>query len=544
MEVGLVICDEGHRLKNSGSLITKYLGMIQTSRRIILSGTPIQNDLEEFYTMCEFVNPGTLGDLPTFRQVFINPINRGREPSATSAEKLIGAARSSQLLETTRQFVLRRTAVILEKYLPPRLENVVFCALMDNQRSLYNTYVHSSHIYNILQTNEACSALEAIMNLRLLCNHPSLVLEKIESKDKKIAKICESIDRTNYQPQLSAKMTVLEKMLLYIQKNTSDRVVLVSLFQKTLDLLEMMCKAHSMSFLRLDGSVPNQKRQNLVDRFNDPTSKYFLFLLSSKAGGVGLNLIGANRIILFDGDWNPGIECAINVVFSLTFFPAIDQQAMARVWRDGQKKTVHIYRLLCTGTIDEKIYQRQITKIGLSRQMVDEDINDVSSSFTLEELKDIFSYNASTKCDTHDLIRCDCLAGKEKKKEKNLIEMEGNLEEDVIQRKGSSSSVKEANSNMKSQVLNMRHFSSSFPDDAILACGDSVSFLFQLEIDWRKNGSDTNALTFCKEEVDDGSESLSEEESEKGRVGKSMFEISDSDLCFDPPFDDEGVHGV
>ncbi len=334
-EVGLVICDEGHRLKNSGSQITKYLGMIQTPRRIILSGTPIQNDLEEFYTMCEFVNPGVLGDLPTFRQVFMNPINRGREPSATAAEKQIGVARSNQLLETTRLFVLRRTAVILEKYLPPRIENVVFCSLVDQQRSLYHSYVYSSDIYNILQTNESCSALEAIMNLRLLCNHPSLVLEKIiESKDKKIAKLCESIDRTTYQPQLSAKMLVLEKMLLHIQSTTSDRVVLVSLFQKTLDLFEIMCKNHNMSFLRLDGSVPNQKRQNLVDRFNDVGSKTFLFLLSSRAGGVGLNLIGANRIILFDGDWNPGSIAFILFCSSSYLFcsnrPASNGESMAR----------------------------------------------------------------------------------------------------------------------------------------------------------------------------------------------------------------------
>jgi len=291
--------------------------MLQTTRRIILSGTPIQNDLEEFYTMCVFVNPGVLGDLATFKQVFMNPISRGREPTATEEEKRLGAARSMKLLETTKLFVLRRTADILEQYLPPKIENVVFCAPTQLQTELYECYLQSSDVYNILQANGSASPLEAIMNLRKMCNHPSLSYQNIMevAGPKAMAKISNSneLNKDLYQPQYSGKLLVLEKMLLHFRENTTDRVVLVSLFRKTLDIFEKMCQHHKFMFLRLDGTVPNNKRQSLVDAFNDKGSKSFLFLLSSKAGGVGFNLVGANRIILFDGDWNPGMPRVVYV---------------------------------------------------------------------------------------------------------------------------------------------------------------------------------------------------------------------------------------
>jgi hypothetical protein len=146
----------------------------------------------------------------------------------------------------------------------------------------------------------------------------------------------------------------------------------------------------------LDGSTPIKKRQELVDRFNVPMAQEIVFLLSSKAGGVGLNLIGANRLILFDPDWNP----------------ANDAQAMGRVWRDGQKKKVFLYRLLCTGSIEEKVYQRQVSKQGLSANVVDMQ-DDSKQHFTTDELKALFIYRPDTVCDTHDLLGCKCLVEKE-----------------------------------------------------------------------------------------------------------------------------------
>ena len=129
-------------------------------------------------------------------------------------------------------------------------------------------------------------------------------------------------------------------MLALLKTQTSDKIVLVSNYTQTLTLFELMCKSRGYSYCRLDGSLSIKKRAALVDKFNDPRAPEFVFLLSSKAGGCGLNLIGANRIVLYDPDWNP----------------ATDLQAMARVWRDGQKKKCYIYRMVCTGNKIEDIY--------------------------------------------------------------------------------------------------------------------------------------------------------------------------------------------
>ena len=128
---------------------------------------------------------------------------------------------------------------------------------------------------------------------------------------------------------MSGKMKVLDYILAMTKSMSNDKVVLVSNYTQTLDLFEKLCRLRRYQFVRLDGSMTIRKRQKIVDRFNDPTGGDFIFMLSSKAGGCGLNLIGANRLVMFDPDWNP----------------ANDEQAMARVWRDGQKKKVFIYRL-------------------------------------------------------------------------------------------------------------------------------------------------------------------------------------------------------
>ena len=155
------------------------------------------------------------------------------------------------------------------------------------------------------------------------------------------------------QAEHSGKMQVVSLLLQLMKAHTTDKVVLVSHSTKTLDIFEKLFENFDYSFLRLDGKTDNSKRQKLVDQFNQKEDNHFIFLLSTKAGGVGLNLIGANRLIMYDCDWNP----------------AIDEQAMARVWRDGQPKNVWIYRLFSTGSIEEKIYQRQLEKYSLSENV-------------------------------------------------------------------------------------------------------------------------------------------------------------------------------
>lgn len=141
-------------------------------------------------------------------------------------------------------------------------------------------------------------------------------------------------------PELSGKFMLLDFMLASIRANSDDKVVLISNYTQTLDLFEQLARKRRYTYVRLDGTMTIKKRSKVVDRFNDPSTDCFLFMLSSKAGGCGLNLIGANRLFMFDPDWNP----------------ANDEQAMARVWRDGQKKPCYIYRLVAVSPIYLRLY--------------------------------------------------------------------------------------------------------------------------------------------------------------------------------------------
>jgi DNA repair and recombination protein RAD54B len=180
-------------------------------------------------------------------------------------------------------------------------------------------------------------------------------------------------------------------MLRQLSEKTSEKVVLVSNYTATLNILAQHLSSLSLPYLRLDGSTPSARRQGLVDTFNKTrASENFAFLLSAKSGGAGINLIGASRLVLFDVDWNP----------------ATDLQAMARIHRDGQKRPVKIYRLMMSGGMDEKIYQRQITKMGLADSVVDGKKND--ASFSAEELRDLFRLDLRAGCQTHDLLGCNC----------------------------------------------------------------------------------------------------------------------------------------
>ena len=181
-------------------------------------------------------------------------------------------------------------------------------------------------------------------------------------------------------------------MLAHIHASTTDKIVLISNYTQTLDVFSSLCRQRGYTHLRLDGTMNVSKRQKLVDRFNDPDNSEnpTVFLLSSKAGGCGINLIGANRLVLFDPDWNP----------------AADQQALARVWRDGQRKDCFVYRFIATGSIEEKIFQRQSHKQSLSSCVVDGGGEEVERHFSGESLRELFQLREGTRCDTHDTYRC------------------------------------------------------------------------------------------------------------------------------------------
>ncbi|XP_043247793.1 DNA repair and recombination protein RAD54-like isoform X2 [Colletes gigas] len=402
-EVGLVLCDEGHRLKNSENQTYQALINLKAKRRVLLSGTPIQNDLLEYFSLVHFVNQGLLGTAQEFRKQFEIPILRGQDAAATDAERNLAQERLSKLITIVNKCLIRRTSALLSKYLPLKHELVVCIKMGKLQTDLYKSFIQSDSIKKSMEEDsegsKKGSSLSAITLLKKLCNHPDLVYDKILKKTEGFENAA-SLLPSNYStkeilPELSGKLMVLDCLLASIKTTTNDKIVLVSNYTQTLDLFEKLCHKRCYNYVRLDGTMTIKKRAKVVEKFNNQDSNDFIFMLSSKAGGCGLNLIGANRLVMFDPDWNP----------------ANDDQAMARVWRDGQKKPCFVYRFLCTGTIEEKIFQRQAHKKALSSTVVDQE-EDVARHFTLNDLRDLFKLEEDTISDTHAKFKCKrCING-------------------------------------------------------------------------------------------------------------------------------------
>ncbi|QIW96362.1 hypothetical protein AMS68_001880 [Peltaster fructicola] len=389
--IDIVIADEGHRLKTAKNKSADAIKSLSTERRIILSGTPIQNDLEEFYTMVDFVNPNLLNKYSVFKREFEVPILKSQQPGATKKELEKGEARSEELAAITNLFILRRTAEILSKYLPTKTEYVLFCKPTNVQAKVYRAIIGSPIFASAIGGSSV--SLELINVLKKVCNSPNLLLSK-GAKEEEATRM-ELFDNVPMHllksPAASGKLQVLDSLLHTIRTTTEEKVVLVSNYTSTLDILGNLLTSLSYPFLRLDGSTAVHKRQELVDRFNRTSANnFFVFLLSAKAGGMGINLVGASRLILYDLDWNP----------------ATDLQAMARIHRDGQKRPCYIYRMLTAGALDEKIFQRQVSKTGLADSIVDGKSS--ASGFTREELRDLFTLDESQDCQTHKLLGCKC----------------------------------------------------------------------------------------------------------------------------------------
>ncbi|CCE62711.1 hypothetical protein TPHA_0D00680 [Tetrapisispora phaffii CBS 4417] len=414
-KVGLMLADEGHRLKNGESLTFTALNSIDCPRRVILSGTPIQNDLSEYFSLLNFSNPGLLGTRSEFRRNFEIPILNGRDSEASDEDIKKGERQLQKLSHIVSKFIIRRTNDILSKYLPCKYEHVIFVNLKPFQRDVYKSIIKTKEVAEAVKNSKKGGSmmLRSIGLLKKLCNHPDLINleEELDNLDDSLVipddyNISNAAKSRDVRIEFSGKFAILERFLHKINTESNDKIVLISNYTQTLDLIEKLCRRRQYGVLRLDGTMNINKRQKLVDRFNSPDEPEFIFLLSSKAGGCGINLIGANRLILLDPDWNP----------------ASDQQALARVWRDGQKKDCFIYRFISTGTIEEKVFQRQSMKMSLSSCVVDEK-EDVERLFSTDNLKQLFQLNEKTICDTHETYgckRCD-LSGKQRLKSPTML---------------------------------------------------------------------------------------------------------------------------
>ena len=384
LEVDLLVCDEGHRLKSSTNKVVKVFNSLKVLRRVLLTGTPMQNDLVEFYNICNFINPGVLGTFAAFQREFLKPILRLREVNCINKDTIKrGDDKSRELVERTKGFTLRRTSSLLRNYLTPKTDTLLFCPPTAVQQALFKQISQTQKFKRLLHSALSNDSLAMINLFKKICNSPSLLLQDKAS--------LELISASGAAEKLSGKLLAFIPLMIEFRK-LGEKTVVISNYTQTLDLLEEVMRKLNMSFTRLDGATPNKQRDRLVSDFNASSmAASLVFLLSAKAGGMGLNLVGASRLILFDNDWNP----------------AVDLQAMARIHRDGQTRPVFLYRLITAGCIDEKILQRQLMKNSLSDKFVDNKDGSNSDVFDMEDLKDLFSvgYTASN---THDLLECGC----------------------------------------------------------------------------------------------------------------------------------------
>lgn len=371
-EWGYAVLDEGHKIRNPNSEISLACKRIKTYNRVILSGTPIQNNLIELWSLFDFVFPGRLGTLPVFEQQFAIPINMGGYANATNVQVQTGYKCAVILRDLISPYLLRRLKVDVAQDLPKKSEMVLFVKLTQYQHDLYEKFLASDDADAILKGKRR--VLMGVDILRKICNHPDLVDREVLLRKKGY----------NYgNPVRSGKMQVT-KNLLQLWQAQGHRTLLFCQTRQMLDILEkfvgrLLCidesgkeNGKSVNFLRMDGSTPISRRQQLVDTFNN-NDFYHVFLLTTKVGGLGVNLTGADRVIIYDPDWNP----------------STDIQARERAWRLGQKKDITIYRLMSAGTIEEKIYHRQIFKTFLTNKILKDPKQ--RRFFKLNDLHDLFT---------------------------------------------------------------------------------------------------------------------------------------------------------
>ncbi|CAI4034439.1 hypothetical protein SMKI_10G2300 [Saccharomyces mikatae IFO 1815] len=368
------VLDEGHKIRNPDSDISLTCKKLKTHNRIILSGTPIQNNLTELWSLFDFIFPGKLGTLPVFQQQFVMPINMGGYANATNIQVQTGYKCAVALRDLISPYLLRRVKADVAKDLPQKKEMVLFCKLTKYQRSKYLEFLHSSDL-NQIQSGKR-NVLFGIDILRKICNHPDLLDRETKRHD------------SNYgDPKRSGKMQVVKQLLLLWHKQ-GYKALLFTQSRQMLDILEDFISTKDIDFsnlkyLRMDGTTNIKHRQSLVDRFNN--EPFDVFLLTTRVGGLGVNLTGANRIIIFDPDWNP----------------STDMQARERAWRIGQKREVSIYRLMVGGSIEEKIYHRQIFKQFLTNRILTDPKQ--KRFFKIHELHDLFSLGGENGYSTEEL---------------------------------------------------------------------------------------------------------------------------------------------
>lgn len=463
---GYCCLDEGHKIRNPDSDVSLACKQIKTPYRLILSGTPIQNNLTELWSLFDFIFPGRLGTLPVFQAQFSVPINVGGYANATNIQVQTAYKCAVVLRDMIAPYMLRRMKSDVASDLPEKTEKVLFCKLTKPQRKAYLNFLKSDELSSIMKGKR--QVLFGVDILRKICNHPDLVLQDTQDEDYG-------------DPEKSGKMQVV-KALLELWHAQGHRSLLFSQTRQMLDILESFVRSLNLRYLRMDGSTPISSRQQLVDKYNRDTS-IDVFLLTTKVGGLGVNLTGANRVIIYDPDWNP----------------STDIQARERAWRLGQKKEVMIYRLMIAGSIEEKIYQRQIFKQFLTNKILKDpkqkrffkntDLHDLFKLGDGSESAEIFANETNASRSRNDQDSAAESAAKRRKREPTddlsklagvAKESEFESEENAKQNANSDSATKEE-SNILEGIFAKAGVQSSLEHDAIVNASRPDTVLMERE---------------------------------------------------------------
>uniref|UniRef100_A0A671M5Q3 DNA helicase n=1 Tax=Sinocyclocheilus anshuiensis TaxID=1608454 RepID=A0A671M5Q3_9TELE len=481
-----VICDEGHVLKNEASAVSKAMNSITTRRRVVLTGTPLQNNLIEYHCMVNFIKENLLGSVKEFRNRFINPIQNGQCADSTLVDVRVMKKRAHILYEMLAGCVQRRDYTALTKFLPPKHEYVLAVRLSPIQCKLYRYYLdHFTGVGSALESGRGRAGTKLFQDFQMLSRiwtHPwclqldyiskenkgyfdedsmeefiaseteesSMSLTSEDEKKKKRGKgkeqssdksdsddlevikewntssrggnpegrnraePVEEVRASNSGPgspspdwykefvtetdsevlEHSGKIVLLFE-ILRMAEELEEKVLVFSQSLISLDLIEDFLELagrakeegklspykgegkwfRNIDYYRLDGSTSAMTRKKWAEEFNDTSNvRGRLFIISTRAGSLGINLVAANRVIIFDASWNP----------------SYDIQSIFRVYRFGQVKTVFVYRFLAQGTMEEKIYDRQIAKQSLSFRVVDQ--QQIERHFTMNELTELYAF--------------------------------------------------------------------------------------------------------------------------------------------------------
>ncbi|KAL7017605.1 hypothetical protein ACKWTF_010454 [Chironomus riparius] len=487
----LVVCDEGHLLKNEKTSISKCMMKLRTSRRIVLTGTPLQNNLKEYYCMVQFVKPNLLGKYQEYMNRFVNPITNGQYTDSTEYDIQVMRRRAHVLHKMLDGCVQRRDYNVLAPFLPPKHEYVLSIKLSPMQVTLYKHYMESKARQGADTARKGSILFQDFQNLQRIWSAPKALrynsdryevemqrkrdlesedesegsikdfiddsesavstgnssseggsdddgqsINSDEEKNKKKKKkkdkgfaaprrtraaaaafptefqaeeeeiaassklenptewwtqVCpeEELNNIEHSSKLMLLMSILEKC-----EAIGDKLLVFSQSLYSLDVIEHFLNyiddqtQHNIEdatfkaswtlgqdYFRLDGSTPVEQRSQACKHFNSSDNpRARLFLISTRAGGLGINLVAANRVVIFDVSWNP----------------SHDIQSIFRVYRFGQTKPCYIYRFIALGTMEEKIYERQVTKQAISKRVIDE--QQIDRHYNQNDLQELYKY--------------------------------------------------------------------------------------------------------------------------------------------------------